>query len=129
MAVKNKLDDMQIRRWISAGIPVAKSDGDGLTFTLSKAGTASWILRYRIPGKRRELTIGNYPDISLASARAGSGCHGCSYTRGGLTVFPTVFLLLLFFSVSSHALTVDLCLPAHSPYIPITSTIQPVKSS
>lgn len=69
MAVKNKLDDMQIRRWISAGIPVAKSDGDGLTFTLSKAGTASWILRYRMPGKRRELTIGNYPDISLASAR------------------------------------------------------------
>ena len=60
---------MQIRRWISAGEPVARSDGDGLTFTLSRAGTASWILRYRLPGKRRELTIGNYPDISLASAR------------------------------------------------------------
>ncbi|WP_278540450.1 tyrosine-type recombinase/integrase [Oxalobacter formigenes] len=69
MATKNKLDDMQIRRWIAAGEPVAKSDGDGLTFTLSTAGSASWVLRYRLPGKRRELTIGNYPDISLAAAR------------------------------------------------------------
>lgn len=33
------------------------------------------------------------------------------------------------FSVSSNALTVALCLAAHSPYIPITSTIQPVSSS
>ena len=60
---------MQIRRWVAVGKPVAKSDGDGLTFTLSKAGTATWVLRYRLPGKRRELTIGNYPDISLAGAR------------------------------------------------------------
>lgn len=64
------LSDLQIKRWIAKGEPVAKSDGDGLTFTLSKAGTASWILRYRaIGGRRRELTLGNYPDISLAAAR------------------------------------------------------------
>jgi len=51
-------------------VPVSKSDGDGLTFTLSGAGTATWVLRYRIgKGRRRELTIGNYPDIPLAAAR------------------------------------------------------------
>lgn len=68
--ISNLLDDVQIKHWIAKKEPVAKSDGDGLTFTLSKAGTATWVLRYRIgAGKRRELTIGNYPDISLAAAR------------------------------------------------------------
>jgi len=64
------LDDIQIKHWISKGVPVAKSDGDGLTFTLSGARTATWVLRYSLPGgRRRELTIGNYPDIPLAKAR------------------------------------------------------------
>lgn len=64
------LNDIQIRNWVSKGEPIARSDGDGLTFTLSSAGTATWILRYRIgKGRRRELTIGNYPDVSLSSAR------------------------------------------------------------
>lgn len=64
------LNDIQIRNWVSKGEAIARSDGDGLTFTLSGAGTATWILRYRIgKGRRRELTIGNYPDVSLASAR------------------------------------------------------------
>lgn len=64
------LNDIQIRNWVSRGLPIARSDGDGLTFTLSSAGTATWVLRYRIgKGRRRELTIGNYPDVSLSSAR------------------------------------------------------------
>jgi len=50
-------------------LPLARSDGGGLTFTLSKAGTAAWVLRYRTGGRARELTIGNFPDISLAEAR------------------------------------------------------------
>jgi integrase len=28
--------------------PVARSDGGGLTFTLSGSGTATWVLRYRL---------------------------------------------------------------------------------
>lgn len=66
---KHRLNDLSIRRLIAKGEPVARSDGDGLTFTLSKAGTASWIVRYRLYGRRPEITIGNYPDISLADAR------------------------------------------------------------
>lgn len=64
-----KLTGIQINNWIRAGLPVAKADGDGLTFTLSVKGTAAWVLRYRFGGKGRELTIGRYPDISLARAR------------------------------------------------------------
>ncbi len=40
-----------------------------LPFTLSNAGTASWVLRYRLNGRRKEVTLGNYPDISLSNAR------------------------------------------------------------
>ncbi|MBI4207416.1 MAG: integrase arm-type DNA-binding domain-containing protein [Betaproteobacteria bacterium] len=61
--------DVQIRNWINAGKPLAKSDGDGLTFTLSTSGTASWVLRYRLGGKQRELTLGRYPDVTIAAAR------------------------------------------------------------
>lgn len=66
----NLLDDLQIRRWIAKAEATARSDGDGLTFTLSSGGTAAWILRYRVGGARRkEITLGNYPDLSLAAAR------------------------------------------------------------
>ena len=69
----DKLSDPQIRRWIKAGVPVAKADGNGLTFTLSAAGTAAWVLRYRFGGKPRELTLGQYPDVSLKLARQRAG--------------------------------------------------------
>jgi integrase len=48
---------------------LAKTDGDGLTFTLSTNGTAAWVLRFRMGGKQREKTIGRFPDISLKRAR------------------------------------------------------------
>jgi len=46
-----KLTETQIQQWIRDGEPVAIADGYGLTFTLSKVGTAAWTLRYRIAGK------------------------------------------------------------------------------
>jgi integrase len=64
-----KLTDIQIRSWVRAGAPQARSDGGGLTFTLSAKGTAAWVLRYRFGGRPRELTLGRYPDIGLAKAR------------------------------------------------------------
>lgn len=63
------LSDVQIRAWFKTARPVAKSDGNGLTFTLSAKGTAAWVLRYRFAGKARELTLGRYPELSLAEAR------------------------------------------------------------
>ena len=64
-----KLTDVGLRHWMKAGLPVTKSDGAGLTFTLSSKGTATWVLRYRIGGKQRELTLGRYPDLTLTRAR------------------------------------------------------------
>ncbi len=65
-----KLSDVQLKAWVRDGARIAgKSDGDGLTFTLSSQGTATWTLRYRIAGRARELTLGRYPDLSLGEAR------------------------------------------------------------
>jgi integrase len=76
------LTDIQLRQWIKQGASVAKADGGGLTFTLSQAGTATWILRYRSNGKRRELTLGNYPDISLSEARKLASQHRAAVDVG-----------------------------------------------
>lgn len=67
----SKLTDVQIRHWIKAGKSVAQAQGEvpGLTFTLSAKGTATWVLRYRFGGKQRELTLGRYPDFSIATAK------------------------------------------------------------
>lgn len=80
----NLLSDIQIKNWVKKGDAIAKSDGDGLTFTLSKGGTASWVLRYRIgAGKRRELTLGNYPDMTLSAAREEARKHRVTVDKGG----------------------------------------------
>lgn len=79
----NVLDDIQIKHWVNKGAPIARSDGGGLTFTLSEAGTATWILRYRMgAGRRKELTLGNYPDLSLAKARQMAREHRVSIDKG-----------------------------------------------
>jgi len=57
-----KLTDTQLRAWVRAGKPLAgRSDGDWLTFTLSVAGAASWVLHYQHNGRARECSIERYP--------------------------------------------------------------------
>ena len=63
------LNDAQLRAWMRAGEAIVRTDGRGLTFTLSRAGTAAWTLRYRFGGRVREVTLGRYPDMGLALAR------------------------------------------------------------
>jgi len=71
-----------LREWSKTGNPVTKSDGDGLTFTVSKNGYAAWILRYGRAGRRRELTIGPYPDITLETARKHARVHRARISQG-----------------------------------------------
>ncbi|MEX3690844.1 tyrosine-type recombinase/integrase [Paraburkholderia sp. BR14263] len=63
------LDELQLRRWLAAGEPVARADGDGLTFTLSDTRAATWVLRYSRGSRRREMTLGSYPELTLSEAR------------------------------------------------------------
>ena len=52
-------------------IEVVDVKSTGLTFRVTSNGARSWCLRFRDPrsGKPSRATIGNYPDVSLASAR------------------------------------------------------------
>lgn len=76
------LTDVQLRHWIKAGLPVAKSDGGGLTFTLTAKGAASWIVRYRFGGKQKEITLGSYPDLSLTKAREAAAAVRVQVSQG-----------------------------------------------
>lgn len=67
------VSDRTLRAWLNAGA-VDKGIGGGLIFVASESaasrGQATWVLRYRIAGRRREKVLGRYPDISLKDARA-----------------------------------------------------------
>ena len=50
--------------------PVGKHvDGAGLWFIKRPDGGAQWMLRISIGGKRREMGLGGFPDVSLKEAR------------------------------------------------------------
>jgi hypothetical protein len=49
--------------------PGSYTDGGGLRLNVSKTGTKSWLYRYRMYGKQREMGIGRYTQRSLAEAR------------------------------------------------------------
>lgn len=44
-------------------------DGGGLYLQVTAAGAKSWIFRFALVGRRREMGLGAYPAISLAAAR------------------------------------------------------------
>ena len=72
----DKLSDQQIRRWIKNGLPVAKSDGGGLRFTLSAGGTAVLGARLRecvelvlaVKGKTAFQIFGSPDDLKFRSS-------------------------------------------------------------
>ena len=48
-----------------------RKDGDGN----EKPGAKSWVFRFQLDGKRRDMGLGPYPDISLAEARRRAAEH------------------------------------------------------
>ena len=58
-----------VERAHRSGEPVLLSDGDGLYLRKQTRDGASWTLRYRFAGREHWLTLGHYPDMSLAEAR------------------------------------------------------------
>jgi len=49
--------------------PGRYSDGDGLILVSTKPGKGSWIVRVQADGRRRDIGIGSFPNVSLADAR------------------------------------------------------------
>jgi integrase len=63
------LTALAVERAHRSGEPVLLSDGDGLYLRKQTRDGASWTLRYRFAGREHWLTLGHYPDMSLAEAR------------------------------------------------------------
>ncbi|MCR5563313.1 MAG: integrase arm-type DNA-binding domain-containing protein [Desulfovibrio sp.] len=63
------LTDTRIRQLRPNGKVQKVSDGGGLYVQVAPTGTKSWRMGYRFEGRQKTLTIGQYPDVSLADAR------------------------------------------------------------
>lgn len=46
------------------------SDGGGLYLQVTRAGAKSWLFRYQLKGRRREMGLGSFRDLSVTKARA-----------------------------------------------------------
>lgn len=64
----SKLTAMQIKSLLNQP-PKKHADGGGLYFCVRASGSPYWMLRYSNQGKRREATLGQYPQMTLAQAR------------------------------------------------------------
>lgn len=66
----NKLSANEVKNAKSSGKIRKLADGGGLTLVI-KGDAKYWWLRYRFAGKEKTLSLGSYPQVSLADARRG----------------------------------------------------------
>ena len=64
------LTDTQLKRAKPHTKPYELADGGGLVAEVMPSGTIAWRYRYRLNGRREKVSIGKYPAVSLAKARA-----------------------------------------------------------
>lgn len=62
--------------------PYKLADGGGLFLLVNPNGSRWWRLKYRIDGKEKLLSLGVYPDVSLADARARRDTERKQIARG-----------------------------------------------
>ena len=65
------LTDLEVKKAKPSSKPAKLSDGEGMYLEIQPNGSKFWRFRYRTPGDGKEntLSLGRYPDISLAEAR------------------------------------------------------------
>lgn len=62
---RSNLTDLKCKR-----LPKGRhADGGGLYLEVKDGGTRSWSLIYQMDGRRRQMGLGPYPEVSLADAR------------------------------------------------------------
>ena len=64
-----KLSDTKIRAAKAKGKPYKLFDQDGLFLIVHPSGGRWWRQRYRWAGKEQLLSLGTYPEVTLAQAR------------------------------------------------------------
>jgi integrase len=63
------LAETNVRNAKASNKPVTMFDGGGLYLLITQKGQKLWRFKYRFKGKGKLLSLGPYPEISLASAR------------------------------------------------------------
>lgn len=66
--MKANFTDKKAKAKLKEGNPGRFAVGNGLYFRVSAESSGFWVMRYTAFGKRREMTIGKYPAITLAEA-------------------------------------------------------------
>jgi hypothetical protein len=66
--MKGNFSDKKAKSLLKEGKTGRFAVGNGLYFRVSKEGSGFWVVRYTSFGKRREISLGKYPSISLAEA-------------------------------------------------------------
>ncbi|WP_415754515.1 tyrosine-type recombinase/integrase [Pseudomonas leptonychotis] len=64
-----KLTSKTVESIAKAATPGKTNDGDSLYFQVSKSGGTSWIFRYKLDGRGREMGLGPFPAVTLSQAR------------------------------------------------------------
>jgi hypothetical protein len=62
------LTDTEIKKAKASEKAYSKADGGGLYLRVTPPGGKLWRWSYRFGGKEKLMTLGKYPDISLADA-------------------------------------------------------------
>lgn len=62
----NRLTDKTIRALSEPGM---HADGNGLYLSITATGVRSWVYRFRLAGRRRDMGLGALADLKLAEAR------------------------------------------------------------
>jgi integrase len=67
MAHTSKLSAVEVAK---AKGPTVLHDGGGLYLRVAASGAKAWVYRFQLGGRRRDMGLGAYPDVSLSEARA-----------------------------------------------------------
>ncbi len=62
-----KLTANKVKNLVEAG---TYEGGGGLRLLVKPSGRKTWVLRFQLNGKRREMGLGSYPQLDLKKARA-----------------------------------------------------------
>lgn len=68
-----RVEGLNARKVATATDPGRYADGRGLYLHIGKGGAKSWVLRYMLAGKAREMGLGGVADVSLQDARRKAG--------------------------------------------------------
>jgi integrase len=79
MARTGKLSAVEVAK---AKGPAVLHDGGGLYLRISPTGSKAWVFRFQIEGKRRDMGLGPYPDVTVAKAREKAVAHRAQSREG-----------------------------------------------